>query len=80
MNLIGSQSSLAFSKGFGIGAALLPSIVGNALTSPGSLASFAGLGRAIATPLGAALAVAVGGFLIANSSAWRWKNRNAFNK
>ncbi len=79
MNLIGSQASLAFSKGFGVGAAMLPSILGNALISPGALAGLAGIGRAIATPLGAALAVAVGGFLIAELERVALEKHAAFD-
>lgn len=64
LNVVGSQAAGAFSKGFGVGAALLPGIIAERMGGPGGAASFAGLGKALATPFGAAMALVIGGFLV----------------
>lgn len=64
LNVIGSQAAGAFSKGFGVGAALLPGIIADRIGGPAGVSAFAALGRSLATPFGAALAVATGAILI----------------
>jgi hypothetical protein len=64
INVLGSQAAQGFTHGFGAGLSLLPSVIMERFAGGGMMGMMGSVGSMLATPFGAAFAVALGGMII----------------